>query len=101
MSNFQELIEAARRLAILKALAGAEDYTLPEAEARDKLRVLGSPVFPSADMMAVATVWLDDAGLIVRRKVGATALLILTTRGLDVVDGATVVPGVESARPGR
>ena len=40
MSNFHDLIEAARRLAILKALAGTEDYTLPEGEARDRLRVL-------------------------------------------------------------
>lgn len=100
MSNFHDLIEAARRLAILKALAGTEDYTLPEGEARDRLRVLGPPVFPSGDMMAVSTVWLDDAGLIMRRKVGATALLILTTRGLDVAEGSATVPGVEPARPG-
>jgi hypothetical protein len=99
MTAFSDLIEAARRLAILKALAEAPEYTLPEGVAREALKAHGLAL--SADQMAVSDAWLDDAGLLMRHKVGATALLILTTRGLDAAEGTVQVPGVDRPRPGH
>ncbi len=96
--SFSDLVESARRLAILRALAAAGEYTLPESLARQALGHDG--LTASGDQMAASSAWLDEQRLLIRQQVGATALLTLTGRGLDVARGAAVVPGVDRPLPG-
>lgn len=98
MNAFADLVDEERRLTVLQSLKSAPGYTLPEATAREALRRAGLAV--SADAMAVATAWLDEARLLMRQTVGATAVLTLTTRGLDCAEGVAQVPGVARPRPG-
>lgn len=98
MNAFSDLVDEERRLVVLQSLAAATGYTLPEGAAREALRRAGLAV--SADAMAIATAWLDEARLLVRRTVGATAVLTLTMRGLDCAEGVAQVPGVARPRPG-
>lgn len=98
MNAFANLVDEARRLAILAALAGADGYTLPEATVREAIRRAGHPL--SADAMASASAWLDEQRLLMRQAVGATAVLTLTTRGLDAAQGLATIPGVARPAPG-
>jgi len=99
MNAFSDLVESARRLAVLQALAAAPEYTLPEGVAREAIKARGLSV--SSDQMAVSAAWLDENRLLMRQMVGATALLTLTTRGLDAAEGTAQVPGVDRPRPGH
>lgn len=99
MTSFAEVVESARRLAVLRSLASAPEYTLPEATVRESLKAHG--LAASSDQMAAAAAWLDEQRLLMRQPVGATHLLTLTGRGLDVAEGTALVPGVDRPRPGQ
>ena len=50
--------------------------------------------------VAAQTAWLHQAGLATRLAVGATAIVTLTARGLDVARGLDSLPGVARRAPG-
>ncbi|WP_418648878.1 hypothetical protein ACNQFN_11460 [Thauera butanivorans] len=91
--SYPEAVQTEIRRAMLDALADLPDLTLTEgglAEAvneRTAYRVGGVAV-------AGYTSWLHQAGLVTRLAVGATAVIALTPRGLDVSRGLDSVPGV-------
>lgn len=98
--NYQETVVADVRLRMLQLLAAAPEYTQP-------LFALGASLSATyghslaADRLAVEAAWLDENGLLIRRPVGSTSILVITVRGLDVAMGRANVPGVARPRPGE
>lgn len=98
--NYQIAVVADVRLRMLQLLAAASEYTQPIAALGGSLVTQYGHAL-SSDRLAVETAWLDDNGLLIRRPVGATAILVITARGLDVALGRAEVPGVARPRPGE
>lgn len=98
--SFNITIVADARLRMLQLLAAASEYTLPIAALGDSLvSQYGHSL--ASDRLATEAAWLDENGLLVRRPVGSTSILVITARGLDVAKGRTEVPGVGRPRPGE
>lgn len=91
--SYPEAVQAEIRRAMLDVLANLHDFTLPEGglveaiNERTAYRIGGVA-------MGAQTQWLHEAGLVMRVAVGATAVITLTPRGLDVARGLDTVPGV-------
>lgn len=97
--TYPEIVQAAIRRALLELLAELPDYTLPEGD----LAALMHERYPyrlGGVAMAAQTAWLHQAGLATRLAVGATAIVTLTARGLDVARGLETMPGVARRAPG-
>lgn len=97
--SYPDAVQAAIRRALLELLAELPDYTLPEA---DLAAAMGErhPYRLGGVALAAQTAWLHQAGLATRLPVGATAIVTLTARGLDVARGLDWVPGVARRAPG-
>lgn len=98
--SYIDAVAADIRLRILQLLSQAPEYTQPEAAVSDALGARYGHRLAS-DRLAIETAWLDDAGFLARFPVGATAILTLSARGLDVATGRAQVPGVARPRPGE
>lgn len=100
MTNYQDEVVQDQRLRILQLLKDAPEYTRPEPTLGE---MLGQRYghWLSIDRLAAETAWLDENGLIVRRAVGLSAILILTKRGLDVARDRAHIPGVARPWPGE
>lgn len=91
--SYPEAVQAEIRRLVLDALAEQSDLTLPEGalaeviNERTLYRVGGVA-------MGAHTSWLHQAGLVTRLAVGATAVVTITARGLDVARGLDSLPGV-------
>lgn len=95
--SYQQLIAENQRRIMLKFLAQAPAYSLVSQHLRLAVNeVLPAPM--SADAVATQLAWLEEQGLVKREKVGETTVARLKQRGLDIVEGAATMPGVE--RPG-
>ncbi len=94
--SYDQAVVADQRLRMLQALMKAPEYTQPIAAIGATLERFGHAM--ASDRLAGEAAWLDDQGLLMRRAVGMTSLLVITARGLDVAKGRAEVPGV--ARPG-
>lgn len=95
--SYEQSVTEDIRLRLLQLLAAASQYTQPIAALGASLASQYGHNLAS-DRLAIEAAWLDDSGLVMRRPVGATWILVLSMRGLDVAAGRAQVPGV--ARPG-
>lgn len=100
MSSYPDAVHAAIRRCLLELLADVPDYTLPEADLGAALNER-YPYRLGGVALAAQTAWLDQAGLVSRLPVGATAIVTLTKRGLDVARRLEAVPGVARPAPER
>lgn len=96
--SYADAIAEDIRLRLLQLLAQAPEYTQPEGVLGSALEGFGHRI--GAVRLAAETSWLDEAGLAARLPVGRTAVLTLTSRGLDVARGRAFVPGVARPAPG-
>jgi len=86
------------RIAILRLLADqAEGYSANESILADALPLVG--VSPSRDQVKSELSWLQDQGLVSLVQGSGPAVVILSSRGLDVAGGKASVPGVKRPSP--
>ena len=98
MSRFAELLDADRRLVILRSLHEDPGYDLNEYVLQSVLEALGHTV--SMDRVRSDLAWLEEQGLVSVRDVAGVKVAKLTARGSDVATGRAVVPGVKRPAPG-
>jgi DNA-binding transcriptional ArsR family regulator len=97
VSGYSEHLAEIARLALLTALADAPGYTLNSVMAHTVLSGAGLPL--SRDRVATEIAWLAEQGLLTARAQGQWTVAELTTRGLDVAQGLSTVPGVARPEP--
>lgn len=95
MRAYNQAVTEDRRLAILRILADSPQY---RANLYLVQRVLANVGHAAAfDVVKTDIAWLAEQGLAESEEVGGLPIPSLTTRGLDVACGRSMVPGV--ARP--
>lgn len=98
MSFAQHLAED-RRLVILRLLADQHGYALNESTLQTALEAFAHAV--SRDTVRADAAWLEEVGLVTTELVaGKTLVVTITTRGVDVARGRSIVPGVKRPSPG-
>jgi len=97
MSAFNELIDADRRLVILRTLEEDPGYSLNESVLQSCLEALGHNV--SRDRVRTDLEWLREQGLVAIQEVVSVKVATLTGRGSDVASGKVTAPGVKRPRP--
>ncbi len=95
--NYRELLEADRRLVILKALAEDPGYSHNESVLQSVLDLFGHRV--SRDQVRTLLSWLAEQGLVETETVASCLVARLTPRGADVAAGRVLVPGVKRPSP--
>lgn len=93
--SYDQFMEQRRRLAILVALSAESRFSLNLRPLREKVGLIGYA--ESLDRFRTDAAWLAEQGLVTL----AHEVVTLTDRGLDVVDGLTVTPGVSRPNPGE
>lgn len=97
MGDFLELIEADRRLVILRCLSEDAGYSLNESVIQSALVALGHNV--SRDRVRTDLEWLKEQGLVNLSQVMGVTVAYITGRGEDAAWGRVTVPGVKRPRP--
>ncbi|MDT8428505.1 MAG: ArsR family transcriptional regulator [Pseudomonadales bacterium] len=97
--SYQDVINAALRLDILRALECDAGYAHNEYVLRELLRCVGHDV--SADRLRVDLAWLAEQGLITLVSQGDIQVARLNDRGQDVAAGRAQIPGVARPGPGQ
>jgi len=96
--SFQARITEDQRLVILRALAeDSAGYELNESILHTILADFGHKC--SRDKVKTELQWLQEQGLITTSTAAACIIARLTSRGLDVAQGNTTVPGVKRPSP--
>ena len=96
--NYAEMVEADRRLVILKLLQDSAGYACNEHLLGALLGSFGHLV-PS-DRLRTDLAWLAEQSLIQVAEVGGIEIATISQRGLDVANGRAHVPGVKRPTPG-
>jgi|GEM_PF-710421 len=84
-----------RRLLILQALKEDRDYRINDRELQAIARITGRSL--SLDELHAELNWLEDNDLVELERLDSIVIARLKHRGLEIVDGMAIVPGV--ARP--
>ena len=95
--SFEKLVQEDMRLVILRVLAEDADYSHNEHVLRSALASVGHNI--SRDRLCTELAWLHEQGLVAVSDTVGVQVARLRTRGLDVANGATVVPGVKRPEP--
>lgn len=97
--SFSKLATEDQRYVILRVLSEDNDYSLNEAVLRRSLELYGHSI--SQDALRTQLAWLEEQELLSLKTVGEDfRVATLTTRGLDVAQKRTRVPGVARPLPG-
>lgn len=99
MNAFGDLVEADRRLVILRCLNEDPGYSLNESVLESMLDALGHNV--SRDRIRTDLGWLREQGLVEINEVVNVQVAKVTCRGIDVATGKATVPGIKRPRPGQ
>lgn len=94
--TFAQRVQEQRRLALLTLLAATPAYEANESLLHAALPDQG--VASSLDQVRADLAWLAEQGYCTADSLAGTMLARITARGVDVVHGFAIVPGV--ARPG-
>ncbi len=95
--SFAQLVQEDMRLVVLRVLAEDADYSHNEHVLRQALRAVGHGI--SQDKLHTELAWLDEQGLVAVKDTVGVKVAKLTSRGLDVANGDTIVPGVKRPVP--
>ncbi|HVJ53466.1 MAG TPA: ArsR family transcriptional regulator [Aliidongia sp.] len=99
--SFADLLQADRRLVILRLLAQSPGSAANSSIIATGLAELGHRI--SRDLVATELAWLAEQRLVTTETVeaGMKSIVVatLTERGLDVQDGRVTVPGVKRPTP--
>ncbi|MEX3690119.1 ArsR family transcriptional regulator [Paraburkholderia sp. BR14263] len=93
--SFAQLVDADRRLMILRALSETDGFGANRGLIKTFLDAGGHSV--STDRVDADVAWLGEMGLVNLRD----NAVLLTARGGDVATGRATVPGVRPLRPGE
>ena len=96
--SFQKTITEDRRLSLLLVLEQTPGFSANAFLLRDAIdSIYGHSA--SVDVVRTDLSWLAEQALVTTRTTGDVAMATLTTRGIDVVCGRAVVPGVKKPMP--
>lgn len=87
------------RLAILRELADAPEYSLSSTMLREVIAARGQVA--THDQVKTEIIWLSDQGLVDQQALANVIAATLTERGLDVACGRALTPGVRRPLPGE
>lgn len=97
--SLAEALTKDRRLCVLRALDGSTERQANNFVLQSVLDEMGHAV--SMDRVNSDLAWLEEQGLVRTEDVaGDLSVARLTSRGVDVAAGRTVLPGVKRPRPG-
>lgn len=96
--TFAELQAEYRRAILLRFLSEDADYAMDTGLLKSALKSVGHGV-PLRQVNEDAA-WLEERGLVACESLESALLVKITQRGLDVVAGDEVVPGVKRPGPG-
>jgi len=97
--NFGNLVAEHQRLLILQMLEQDAGYSHNEAVLKSGLAAMGHAISTAALHSTID--WLSDAALVTSDDVESVGKVVkITSRGLDVALGQTVVTGVARRVPG-
>lgn len=96
--DYAETLRQHRRLSILRALAGAPEYTANDSMLTELVNSVG--VTSTRDQVVTAIGWLAEQGLVTAEKLSSLTVAKVTTRGADVAAGRASVEGVKRPSPG-
>lgn len=97
MTDYAALVQADRRLTILKLLEQSDDYSANEYLLQSALGGFGHNC--SSDTVRAELAWLAEQGLAHLDETGGVDVARLTRRGHDAASGRARVPGVKRPRP--
>lgn len=97
MNDFNALVSAAIRLALLQALEQDAGYSHNEDILQKMLASLGHEV--SADRVRTDLRWLEEQGLLTIEDVAGIFVARINQRGVDVAKGRGRVDGIARPRP--
>ncbi len=92
------IIEQEARLVVLRTLAEQPDRRLNSSLIRDDLAERWA-INRSRDWLHVQLGWLAEMGAVAIMDSGSVKIVTLMKRGLEHVEGATVIPGVKRPSP--
>lgn len=97
MSDFNQLVTHAVRLAILQVLEQDPDYSHNEHVLQTVLASLGHNL--SGDRVRTEMRWLEEQQLVSVHEIGSLLIARITGRGVDVALGRSRVDGIARPRP--
>lgn|SRR5690554_4807136 len=97
MMSYREIMDADRRLVILRLLSESGGYQANEYLLHSALPGFGHTV--SHDRVRADLDWLAEQGLVTVTATGELRVATLTARGLDVAAGRAEVSGVKRPDP--
>lgn len=95
--SLKQLLQADRRLVMLRILNESAGYTANESILDSGLDAYGHKV--SRDVVKNELSWLSEMDLITVETVAETKVATITQRGIDVAEGQAVVEGVKRPKP--
>jgi hypothetical protein len=98
MSTFHDLLQADRRLSLLRTLTDAPNYTANQYLLQTALAAIGHDA--PHDTIRADLGWLAEQGLVINQFPGGVWVATLTLRGQDVAAGRAVIPGVKRPMAG-
>ena len=87
------------RLAILRELMDAPEYSLASTMLRDLVAAKGQVT--THDQVKTEILWLSEQGLVEQQQLANVIAATITERGLDVAAGRATTPGVRRPLPGE
>lgn len=97
MTNYAETVSRHRRIALLRYLEEAPEYSANSSILTDMLRGLG--VTSTHDQVLTELVWLKDQGFVTTEDLGSLTIATVTPRGAEIAAGVAIHPGVQRPRP--
>jgi len=97
VTAYAALVDAERRLNILRVLAESTQYTASADLLHTVLAGLG--LATSHDRLNTDLEWLHEQGLVALERIGDVPMARATARGVDVSRGLASVPGVARPKP--
>ena len=98
MVHFRTIVQEDIRLSILQALEQDPGYSHNDAVLQQVCEAVGHRI--SLDRVRTELDWLDEQGLVDLETVGPFKVATISTRGVDVARGRSIVSGVKRPRPG-
>lgn len=95
--SFADVMDSDRRLVVLKALEGSAGYKAAQFILQRYVEQFGHLV--TVDRIKSDLAWLAEQGLVTVATPEGVSVATLTQRGLDVVSGRAVTPGVTRPAP--
>ena len=98
MSGYKDEVRKHRRLAILKLLAGVDQYTLNASLLEDGLNGVGVP--STRSQVITEVVWLSDNGFANHQDHGDFVVVTATDSGVNISSGRSTHPEIKRPRAG-